>query len=431
LYLSGDTLGKSKNTFGVEADRFTLLNAVDQGSNSARITFNSSADIFYVSGIAFATPLGKSELSVTKFVSGITHGGAGSNTEVTAGDTLEYTLAIDNVGVSTATNVSLQDSFDDVYLTNIQTANPACAVVGAELNCANLGNLTPAQTPITVVVTAEVKPGSGTFNNFATAQYGGHQGLSTAVSNTVTTAYAKFSADLSLELDFTKHYVQAGKPATLHARITNFGPGQDDAPELSLTIPSGLTLTSDLPAGCTQNGQTITCFAVGLGLGIGENLSPGDSAQLSLTFSTKTGKSKYRVRGLVKTGNLSGDPNLANNSANALIGINHPPVARKISISTTAGSGATTKSISGYISDPDSDSLQITVGSAPKTVGSLVLNGSQLVYTPTKTFVGTFTVRYFLNDGRGGQANSEITVQVAPKPVTPPHKCRGFVRSGC
>jgi len=428
-FLSGETLGRSKNTFGAEADQFTLLNAVDHGSNTARITLNTTADIFYISGIAFATPLGKSELSVTKFVSGITHGGAGSATEVTAGDILEYTLAIDNVGVSTATNVSLQDSFDDVYLTNIQTANPACAVIGSDLNCANLGNLTPAQTPIAIVVTAEVKPGSGTFNNFATAQYGGHQGPSTAISNTVTTAYAKFSADLSLKLDFTKVYVQAGKPVTLRARITNFGPGQDNAPELSLTIPSGLTLASDLPEGCTQNGQKITCFSIGLG--IGENLSPGDSGQLSLTFSTKTGQSKYRIRGLVKTGNLSGDPNLANNSANALVGINHPPIARKIFISTRADSGSIAKSISSYISDPDSDSLQITVGSAPKTVGSLLLNGSQLVYTPSKTFVGTFTVRYFLNDGRGGQANSEITVQVISKTETAPQKCRGFVRIGC
>lgn len=430
-FLAGETVGRSKNTFGVEADRLTLVNALDHGSNTARITFNTTSDIFYVSGIAFATALGKSELRVSKFVSGITQGGSGSATEVTAGDTLEYTIAIDNVGVSTATNVSLHDRFDDIYLTNIQSANPACVVAGADLNCANLGNLTPAQTPIAVVVTAEVKPGSGTFSNFATAEYGGHQGPSTAVSNTVTTAYAKFSADLSLELDFTKTYVQVGKQVTLRARITNYGPGQDAAPELILTIPSGLTLISGLPAGCTQTALRITCIAAGLGIGAGEDLSPGASEQLRLTFSTETGKSKYRIRGLVKTGNLSGDPNLANNFANALIGINHPPVAKKIFISTKVDSGSIAKSISSYISDPDSDSLQIAVGSAPKAAGILKLNGSQLIYTPTKKFVGTFAVRYFLDDGRGGQTSSEITVQVVSNTETPPRKCRGFIRTGC
>ena len=430
-YLTGSSIGRSKNTFGVEADRFTLINAIDHGGDTARITFNTTSDIFYVSGIAFATPLGKSELRVSKFISGVAQGGSGSNTEVTAGDTLEYTLAIDNVGVNTATSVSLQDEFDDVYLTNVQTSNPDCAVSGSTLSCPSLGNLKPTDNPITVVVTAEVKPGTGTFSNFATAKYGGHQGLSVAVSNVVTSEYAKLSADLALELSFTKLYVQAGKLVTLRSRITNYGPGDETAPELKLTIPTGLTPNSALPSGCSQSSKIITCAAGSFGLGSGEDLAPTASVQLDITFRAKAGKSKYRVLGLVQTGNVSGDPNLANNFGNAIVGINHPPVAEKILISTISGSAAVAKSITDYISDPDLDSLEITLGKAPTAAGSLQLVGNQLIYQPTKKYFGTFTIKYFLADGRDGKASSLITIQVIPKLGPSPHKCRGFARLGC
>jgi len=430
-YLSGESLGQSPNTFGVEADRFTVTNALDHGANSARMTFNSSADSFYISGIALATPLGKSELKVTKYISRVVQRGAGSNTEVTAGDTLEYTVSIDNVGVNTATDIRLSDDFDDVHLTNVQTSNSKCAIVSDNLSCANLGNLAPTDAPIAVVVTADVQPGFGTISNYAVASYGGHQGSSTAVSNVVTAEYAKLSTDLTLALEFTKPYVQVGRLVSLHAQIRNLGPGEDDAPKLHLAIPAGLTLKTVLPTGCVQVSRKITCDASGLGIAAGESLLPGVSSGVDLVFSAPAGKSKYRVYGLVQTGNSSGDPNPSNNFSTAVVGVNHPPLAQKIFITTTTGSAAITKSISRYISDPDLDSLQIKVGSVPGGKGNLRLTGSDLVYRPNKTFDGTFVVPYFLSDGRGGTASSLITVRVLPKPETDPHKCRSFVRTGC
>lgn len=430
-YLSGESVGRSKNTFGIEADRFTVTNALGHGANSARLTFNSTADSFYIAGIAFATPLGKSELKVTKYISGVTQADLGSNTEVSAGDVLEYTVSIDNVGVNTATNVSLQDDFDSEHLTNVQTTNGNCSVVGNKLTCANLGNLTPTASPITVAVTAEVKPGTGSITNFALATYGGHQGPSTAFSNVVTTDYAKLSTDLALELNFTKPYVQAGSSVKLRSRITNYGPSTDDAPKLQLTIPAGLTRTSKLPNGCAQEARIITCTALGLGIETGESLLPGKSVQLDLVFLAAAGKSKYRVYGVAQTGNTSVDPNLSNNFAKALVGINHPPVARRIFMSTSTGANAITQSISDSISDPDLDSLQVTLGAMPSGKGSLRLVGSNLLYIPNETYAGTFTVQYFLSDGRGAKTSSVITVQVLPSSVISEHKCRALVRTGC
>lgn len=430
-YLTGDVIARSKNTFGIEADRFALDNAIEHGASSVRMTLNTSTDNFYISAIIFATPLGKSELKVAKYISGVAHGGTGSNTEVSAGDTLEYTLVIDNVGVNTATDVRLVDGFADEYLTNIQTNNPKCEVVGANLTCANLGNLAPTATPIVVVVTAQVKPGTGSFSNFATATYGGHQGSSTSVSNVVTAAYAELSADLALELYFTKPYVQAGKQVRLIARLSNYGPGEDEAPELKLTIPAGLTRKTKLPLGCSQLSRKITCAGEGLGLDSGTALIPGETLQLDLVFVGNAGNAKYRVYGLAKTGNSSGDPNLANNFTKSVVGINHPPVAKGIFISTSAGSSAVTKQISDFISDPDLDSLNVRIGAIPKNKGTLKLSGSQLIYVPAETYVGTFTTQYFLTDNRGGFAQSVITIQVLGQADAIAHHCRSFVRTGC
>jgi uncharacterized repeat protein (TIGR01451 family) len=430
-YLSGESPGQAPNTFGVEADRFVVTNAIEHGANSARLTFNSSADSFYLAGIAFATPLGKSELNVTKYISRVTQSGSGSNTEVTAGDSLEYTISIENIGVNTATSVSLTDAFDSEHLTNVQTTNPNCAVVGTDLTCANLGNQTPTAPPITVVVTAEVKPGTRKISNFAVAGYGGHQGSSTAISNVVTAEYAKLSADLDLGLNFMEPYVQAGSSVKLQSRLRNDGPGEDAAPKLHLSIPTGLTLKTKLPTGCSQVSHKITCTALGLGISAGASLLPGESAQLDLVFQAAAGKPKYRVYGIAQTGNVYGDSNLSNNVKRTVVEINHPPAAQKIFISTTTGSPATTKSISNYISDPDLDSLQIQVNRAPAGKGNVRLAGSELVYTPNKTYAGTFVIPYSVSDGRGGTASSLITVQVLPKPGSGSHKCRGFVPTGC
>ena len=430
-YLSGESLGRSKNTFGVEADRYTLVNALEHGANSVRMSFTTSADSFYISGVVFATPLGKSELKISKYISGVTQGGAGSVSEVTAGDTLEYTVAIDNIGVNTATDVRLEDVFDDVHLTNIQTSTPGCVVVVSDLICASLGNLTPASEPVKVVVTAEVKPGTGTITNQALVTYGGHQGVSTAISNPVTVEYAKLTTDLALELNFTSLYVQAGQKIRLQTRLTNLGPGEDPSPQLRLTLPTGLRLVSPLPEGCTEASRKVICTAVGLGLGPGVPLLPGIAANLDFVFVANEGKAKYRVNGVVQTGNAWGDPNLENNFATTVIAVNHAPAAQRIFVVTRSGAKAVTKSISPYISDPDYDALQVQLGSIPNGHGSLKLTGTQLTYTPPQNYIGTFSVPYFLSDGRGGKASSVITVQVIPGSETNPHKCRGFVRAGC
>ncbi|WP_051116670.1 Ig-like domain-containing protein [Sphingomonas sp. PAMC 26617] len=63
-------------------------------------------------------------------------------------------------------------------------------------------------------------------------------------------------------------------------------------------------------------------------------------------------------------------------------------------------------------SDPDGDPL--TVVSAMATVGSAVLSGNQIQYTPPANFNGTATITYRVSDGQGGTATATLTVTVTP-----------------
>ena len=61
----------------------------------------------------------------------------------------------------------------------------------------------------------------------------------------------------------------------------------------------------------------------------------------------------------------------------------------------------------------DGDALTITGNSNPSAHGgSVVLSGSNFVYTPPPDFTGADTFDYILRDGHGGVATGTVTVQV-------------------
>ncbi|MBU6347373.1 MAG: cadherin-like domain-containing protein, partial [Actinomycetales bacterium] len=430
-YLTGHSIGRSKNTFGIEADRFALTNAVDNSAAKVRVSLSTTADTFYVPAVAMATELGKSELRLTKYISSITQGGSGSNVAVTAGDVLEYTIKVQSVGNAVATNISLSDVFPIKNLESVQTVTAGCAVASATLSCLNLGDLSPLDSAITISATAEVKAGKGQFENFATATFGGNQGDSTAFSNSVTAEYQKNSLDLGLQLRFSNSLIQSKESSTLEALITNYGPVNDESPRLRLTLPTGLNLNSNLPAGCTRSQNKIACEPQGLGIGAGESLAPGQTIVINFKLKNGLEKSKFRVLGLATTGAPDGDANPENNFATALLLVNHPPVATPIQIVANQNGSTVQRVITKYISDPDFDSLQIQIEKLPKTFGKLALRGSSLNFLPPKHWHGNYQINYSVDDGKGGQSSSYISISVSPVDSVGPQHCRGLVRTGC
>ena len=435
-YLDGEHVGRSKNTFGTDADRIGVMNLLPHGSTTARASFTSTSDTYYISALVTATPVDGAQLQVTKYVSNVTQGGTGNSPEVTEGDLLEYSMSIKNVGNRPAQSVALTDEFDSEHLSNVFTSTPGCSISNLHLTCANLGALSPTDSPKVVVVSAQVMAGIGTIKNYSTATFNGDSEI---ISNTVTVAYAKSSVDLGLALHFEPGFVQAGQAAVLRATITNFGITAESNPMLKLAIPTGLRASGGWPLGCTQREATLTCSGAAFGIDVSKKLRSGDSATLAIEVATSTGPSHYESIGEVRTSAVGADPNLDNNFATAVLGANHPPIARNAVIRAVQSGSIKQLDISPYVSDRDGDSLHFSFAPPNGQYGKVRLSATTFTFKPSTLWHGTFQFAYRVWDGRAGSDSAFITVIVLPKSSIKPtdngttihHSCHGFIRAGC
>ena len=439
-YLDGEHVGRSKNTFGTDADRFDVMNMFARGATSARASFTSTSDTYYVSALITATPVDGARLKVTKYVSNLTQGGSGSNAEVTDGDVLEYSISIKNIGNRDAHSISLSDYFDTSHLHNISTVTAGCTVSHQHVTCSNLGTLSPSSSPKIVVIGAEVKSGTGTIMNYSTATFNND---SDVLSNTVTVAYAKLSIDLGLALHFSPDFVQAGSHAGLSATVTNYGIAPESNPDVKLTIPPGLRSIGTWPQGCKQSGTILECSGQSFGVDGTNKLKPGKSSTLLLSVATTAGHSHYESVGQVRTSSVEGDPNLNNNFAEAALGANHPPIAMNAIIHAVQSGPIVQLDISPYVSDRDGDSLHFSYSQPNIRYGQVRLSATTFTFQPTSHWHGVFQFSYRVRDGRGGSDTAIIKVIVAAPHQsqdsqnpsgggsTAHHGCRGFVHAGC
>ncbi|MFO1264312.1 MAG: retention module-containing protein [Rhodoferax sp.] len=94
---------------------------------------------------------------------------------------------------------------------------------------------------------------------------------------------------------------------------------------------------------------------------------------------------------------------------------NHAPVAAADAVTTTADTALTITAQTLLINDTDSDGnalklLSVTGG----THGSVILNGTDVVYTPTAGYSGSDTFQYTISDGHGGTSTANVAVQIDP-----------------
>jgi uncharacterized repeat protein (TIGR01451 family) len=89
------------NQFGFDADVFDATGLLANGQTSTTIQLATSGDGFAPQGVSFATDLFAPSLRVVKAV---------DRTQAELGDVLTYTVAVSNVGLDAATNVTLRDA---------------------------------------------------------------------------------------------------------------------------------------------------------------------------------------------------------------------------------------------------------------------------------------------------------------------------------
>lgn len=425
-YFDNTSADKYQNTFGVDVDRFELVNAVPNNATSASVTFSSNLDTYFPAAMVMANELYAPELKLTKYISNVTQGGSGSNSDVTQGDTLEYTLEIENVGVGTATDIVLTDA-QDSHLTFLSSPMPSgCSLSTGSLVCtiASLEPTTPGGTAAPIVKTfrATVSGADDTsdgihdfISNSVSGVYSGPLGETETVSNVVNAQYSVQPTDLELTLAFADSYVQAGSASNLTATITNLGIGIDTSPSVSITVPNGLTPDIN-GTNCLFVSPLITCPAAAFGI-TGAGLAPGDSVTRTIAMTTDlTGASLFEVSGHVTTGNIDGDPNAYNDTASAALGANHAPTALPTEIFAEQGGAAQVVDLSLGTADYDSDSLRYVVGSLAAQFGTLTVVGSTVTFTPNATWYGGKTITYDVYDDKGGHVQSEITIHVGKAP---------------
>ena len=432
-FLNGAYVGRSTNTFGVDVDRFDVVNALPKTATSARASFTTTNDNYYISTLILATPVAGAELQVTKYISQITQGGTGSNSTVTSGDIIEYTVAIENVGTGTAKSISIRDDLDSVHLGNPSTTSAGCNIVGNRFTCANLGNLNPFDPAILITVTGTVLSGSGSISNYAVGSFGGQADV---VSNVVTVDYGKNPVDLGLNLQVDPDFVQAGEQSSLAIELVNYGPADESNPTVKVKIPTGLSPVGGWPANCSMSKLILTCSAQAFGISNVTQLKPGQNAQINIVLKTSAGASMYVIDGDVTTGSLDGDPNLDNNTAQVELEANHAPVARNTAIKAVQNGPRVLFDIAPLITDRDGDALRLSYVSPSQVYGSVRLSATTFSFQPNTSWHGVFKFKYRVNDGRGGIDEAWITVTVSPAHDASSgggsaHNCRGFIRFGC
>ena len=178
----------------------------------------------------------------------------------TAGTNVTYTVTVTNLGPSTATNVTLVDTFPTgaTYSSFTQTGGPAfaCVPTATTLTCtrATLDPAMPATFDITfaVPVTAPV----GTITNTAAVSSTTPDPVTTNNSATALTGIGIAPADVSITKTANAPELLAGSSAVFTLLVQNAGPGVAENVVVTDILPAGTTLIS--APGCTGT-TTVTC----------------------------------------------------------------------------------------------------------------------------------------------------------------------------
>ena len=105
--------------------------------------------------------------------------------------------------------------------------------------------------------------------------------------------------------------------------------------------------------------------------------------------------------------------------AGDVVFLNGPPVAVNDAITLEEDSANAVIDILVNDSDPDGDSLTVIETTEPQN-GTVVNNGTNVVYTPNTGFFGTDTFTYTIGDGSGLTDTATVTVTVTERPNRAP-----------
>ena len=267
------------------------------------------------------------------------------------GDTLTYVVALTNEGGSATTNLSVSDVIptNTTYVTG--SATPTGSLSGSTLTLQPKGDSGVAgvlEAGATAYVSFQVVVGTAaattTIHNTATVAANNGLSTDTFTTNDVSTPVAA-AADVKLVKGFAGGLISSGGVVTMWFDVTNLGPSAATQVVISDVIPSSLTITGTLPAGCStavSSGNTVLTCVVG-------NMTVNQNTTLSVDVTAATTASQIEVFNTARISSQSYDPNPINDVSTAPLSI-RPDNTGALKITKVAAPTSTSAgSVAGWI----------------------------------------------------------------------------------
>ena len=235
---------------------------------------------------------------------------------VNVGDTVTYTIDIENLGGSATSDVVVSD----VLPAGIEYVDGSLMAPGSYDPATRTLTFRPSTSPnppvvispgelVEVTFQAKILPvASGTtITNFATvAATDGLGATDTFNTNTVSTP-VPVAVDVAIKKNFDPADVLSGATTTMSLIATNNGPGVAADVTIADILPAGLTVSGALPNGCADASGTITC-AVG-------TMQPNATAQFQITITAPSVGSATSYMNTARITTTTNDYDQSNNAS--------------------------------------------------------------------------------------------------------------------
>ncbi|MFS0701690.1 Ig-like domain-containing protein [Cellulomonas sp. 179-A 4D5 NHS] len=401
-----------RNQFGYDADLFSANGVLPNNATSASLSLTTGGEQYFPGVVTFSTELYDPKLLGTKTVVDDNGG------QVVAGDTLTYTVPVENIGLDTASQSRFFDAIptgttfvpgsitiDGNSRTDIAGDDFAEYVAPGPLGqgyiLAYLGaGATPSEggaIPMSAgsaqhLVTFKVQVDAGTTNgqqliNAAALTYRGQ-----------TTRASSSSATNAVVSPVIAAPTAGNNPPVASPHILSFTPA---AGARTLNIP---VLAGD----SDPDGDTLTVVGVTNAAGGELTINPDGTV-------TYAPRDDFAGRD-VFTYTIQ---DTAGNRATAVVQVevvNTAPDAVD-DTATVPASTTTAVAVLPNDTDPNGDTLAVrSVSSASTQGGTVALVGGEVRYTPAPGFRGTDTFTYVVEDSRGGSDTATVTLTVVNNP---------------